>query len=981
MKGIDSRRLGSTRSRSIAAKLHVKPLALLVSLLATGQALAVQNGTVTGGAATITPNGATTTIQQNSDRAIVAWNNFDIGQGERVTIKQPNANAAILNRVTGATSATQIQGALDANGRVFIINPKGIVVGQQGSINANSVVLSTFNVSDSAFMTGDSLMMAVSDGSGADLRNDGTITATRGAVLLGNQVVNGATGQITAPQGNVSLVADRSATINLMPDGSLTATSGGNGPQTTLVANDGRITVGGSVLMQTSPGAIVRNTGTIEATGLADLTNAGTVTLKVENGTVNASGTVTAQQVRLSATNVTQAADASLRADGNLSINAAGQVVLNGSTSVGNTLTLDRAGSTYADLTLNGAVAAQNIDLHADRLNVAQNASIDATNLSARSDRDMKVEGRLSADSIALASSSGNLNIDGDKLSGNRINLSSGGGQVSIAGDITTSNLSISTKDFTQAADTSLHADDNLSITAWGQVELNGNLSAGGTFALLNPNYNSYANVTLNGAVTAQNISLSTNQLGVSQNAKVNANSVSLSSLGQTNIAGSVVATSSLSIRGGDVTQTADGLLRFGDMMTVSSPNSVLLNGTIDAGSLYRVTAQGQEFRFGTGLYQPGQGFGGANALPTAARGGMVTSGTGSITQDGSTTNVVQTSDKLIIDWQDFNIAAGESINFLQPNANAAVLNMVSTRNATTIDGALNANGRVYILNPYGIVVGNTGTINANSVTLAAGVLLFERDEDVLSADTWNVYPDSFIVGRSAGYVRNWGTIATKTGVTLIGSEVMNLTAGRITTGKGNLAMVAGGNVQVSQNADGSMSRVDALDSIANAHVVNDGRITVDNGYAKLDAYTSTPGQAEVARSLGQIDALNRSGNVSAPGELAAGNILISGRNSSDTSGTVNIRGRLNGQNVTVHSDGDLYLYGGGTLSTWQRGADSSAQKVTLEGNRIIVGPEGFNIDGSAVLRGVGYRPVFEQRGSFNVIGNDLSLIDFDTLQ
>jgi hypothetical protein len=95
----------------------------------------------------------------------------------------------------------------------------------------------------------------------------------------------------------------------------------------------------------------------------------------------------------------------------------------------------------------------------------------------------------------------------------------------------------------------------------------------------------------------------------------------------------------------------------------------------------------------------------------------------------------------------------------------------------------------------------------------------------------------------------------------------------------------------------------------------------------------------------------------------------------------VNIRGRLNGQNVTVHSDGDLYLYGGGTLSTWQRGADPSAQKVTLEGNRIIVGPEGFNIDGSAVLRGVGYRPVFEQRGSFNVIGNDLSLIDFDTLQ
>jgi filamentous hemagglutinin family protein len=832
MKGMNKHRLGIDAT---STKLHMKPLALLVSLLATGQAFAVQNGNVTGGAATITKNGATTTIQQTSNSAVIAWNNFDIGQGERVTIQQPYANAAILNRVVGATTATQIQGALDANGRVFIINPNGIVVGKSGTINALAVVLSTLDVSDDRFR-------GVNDGLGTDLtltgnglagvvRNDGKIATSLGTVLLGSHVVNGATGQITAPVGYVSLVADRSATIHMEPYFPIKVTSTPNGgPQAdSLVANDGSITAGLSVLMQAvGANPFVSNTGTVEAKGLAALT--------ADGGTVNASGMVTGQQVNLTAKDVTQAVDASLRAS------------------------------------------------------------------------------------------------------------------------------------------------DKITLTTQGQVELNGSSSAGTSFLLGDDNSFDYPDVTLNGAITGVHIGLYANQLNISQHAEMSATGIELNSRGQTNIAGSVTGTA-LTIRGkGDITQAASGLLHF-NAMTVSSPNNIALHGTIDAGSWYSVEPQGQVWRFGAGVYQPGQGFGGANALPALVRGGVITSGTGSITQDGSATNVVQTSDKLVIDWRDFDIAAGESINFLQPNANAAVLNMVSSPNVTTIDGALNANGRVFVLNPYGIVVGTTGTINANSITLVAG-MLDSSEKDLLSGDTWNAFTTDFGYGPSSGQVINRGTIATKTGVTLIGSQVMNLTSGRITTGKGNLAMVAGRQVQVSQNADGSMSRVDALTATPNALVANDGRITVDNGYAKLDAYTSTFNQGEIARSLGQIDALNRSGNVSAPGELAAGNILISGRSSNNTSSsTVNIRGRLNGQNVTVHSDGDLYLYGGGTLSTWQRGVDPSAQKVTLEGNRIIVGPEGFNIDGSVVLRGIGFRPIFDQQGRFNVISDDLSLIDIAPLQ
>jgi filamentous hemagglutinin family protein len=1109
MKGIDTHRLGSTRSRSIAAKLHVKPLALLVSLLATGQALAVQTGTVTGGAATITQNGATTTIQQNSDRAIVNWNSFDIGQGERVNIQQPNANAAILNRVVGGTTATQIQGALDANGRVFVINPNGIVVGQQGSINANGVVLSTLNLSDNAFMTGDSFSVSGGSGSGEGIRNDGTITATRGAVLLGNQVVNGATGQITTSQGDVSLMVDSFATIDLMPDGSIAATSGSSDLANALVANDGRMTAAGSVLMQaTGSNAIVRNTGMIEATGLAGLTDTGTVALKAKNGIVNVDGTVIGQQVNLTAKNVAQAANASLHADGDLIITttapgkvdlngdiragntfsvrsngsnyanvtlngtvaaqnvdlsadtlsvtqnaildavnlaatsnndmtiashlsadsmslssragqiaitgdinasnlaistknftqaanaslhadgdltitttAPGKVDLNGDIRAGNTFSVRSNGSSYANVTLNGTVAAQNVDLSADTLSVTQNATLDAASLAATSNNDMTVAGYLSADSMDLVSRYGNLTIQGDNhLSGNRINLSSTAGQTNITGDINAPNLSISTKDFTQAADVSLHADNDLTLTASGQVDLNGGISAGDTFTLSPYLGYRYANVMLNGAVDAQNVKISADQLDVLQNAAVNAGSVSLSSQGQTNIAGSVIGTSNLSINGlGGITQTAGGLLRFGDTMTAySSNNSVLLNGTIDAGSEYSVLSHLQEFRFGAGLYQPGQGFGGASALPSL-RAGQITLGTGSITQDGSAINVMQTSDKLIIDWKDFNIAAGESINFLQPNANAAVLNKVTSGIATTIDGALNANGRVFVVNPYGIVVGTTGTINANSVTLAAGYLL-SPDEDVLSADTWSVTAASHVGVTQTGLMKNSGDIHTANGVTLIGAQVMNMTSGRIYTWDGNIAMVAGGEFQVSQNVDGSMRGVDVVGAIDKPLVANDGRITADSGYVKLDAYTSSLDKSEVARSTGQIDALNRTDTMSAPGELAAGNILVSGRHTWGEFGTVNIRGRLIGQNVTVRSDGNLNLFGGGVLTLRQQSADPDFNKITLEGNRITVAPEGFTVQGNALVRLTGSWPIFDQQGPLNVTGGTLSMQDIEPL-
>src|SRR5258708_35416872 len=82
-----------------------------------------QGGSVVGGSATIQGQGtANVTVNQFSQNAIVNWNTFNIGQGERTQFVQPNASSIILNRVTGGQGPSQILGTIDANGRVFLVH-------------------------------------------------------------------------------------------------------------------------------------------------------------------------------------------------------------------------------------------------------------------------------------------------------------------------------------------------------------------------------------------------------------------------------------------------------------------------------------------------------------------------------------------------------------------------------------------------------------------------------------------------------------------------------------------------------------------------------------------------------------------------------------------------------------------------------------------------------------------------------------------
>ncbi len=166
------------------------------------------NPTVVNGAAKFTTTGNLLSIT-NTPGAIINWGGFSIGANEITRFVQQSASSAALNRVVGQ-SPSSILGALQSNGRVFLINPNGIVFGAGSQINVGGLVASTLNLSNEDFLAG---RMRFTEGLGNALFNSGDITTTSGGnvYLIGNAVTNN--GIITSPKGEVILAAGKSVEL------------------------------------------------------------------------------------------------------------------------------------------------------------------------------------------------------------------------------------------------------------------------------------------------------------------------------------------------------------------------------------------------------------------------------------------------------------------------------------------------------------------------------------------------------------------------------------------------------------------------------------------------------------------------------------------------------------------------------------------------------------------------------------------------
>lgn len=229
------------------------------------------------GTVTVHPSGNAMTIEQQSNRAVIEWSNFDIGRDASVTFQQPNSKSIAVNRVDGGNDPTQIYGQLKANGRLVILDQNGIVFGSGSKVDTSGLIAATGRIENAAeFYAGEALRVVDMDGKNAQalISNAGNITAAEGGLvaLVAPRLRN--SGIIQAHLGQVSLANGRVATVDFHGDGLVQLAVAGPLNATVLtefINNSGHISAdGGKVYMtvQSSVGLVnkaINNTGIISA--------------------------------------------------------------------------------------------------------------------------------------------------------------------------------------------------------------------------------------------------------------------------------------------------------------------------------------------------------------------------------------------------------------------------------------------------------------------------------------------------------------------------------------------------------------------------------------------------------------------------------------------------------------------------------------------------------------------------------------------
>jgi filamentous hemagglutinin family protein len=242
----------------------------------------------------------------------------------------------------------------------------------------------------------------------------------------------------------------------------------------------------------------------------------------------------------------------------------------------------------------------------------------------------------------------------------------------------------------------------------------------------------------------------------------------------------------------------------------------------------------------------------------------------------GTKLNVTETTNKAILNWANFTIANGYTVNFIQPSATAEVLNNIWSANPSVIAGHLNANGQVYLVNQNGIVFNKGAQVNVAGLTASTLTLPSTTFENgILSGNAPNAAPGPVFVAPSTG------------------------TAGAIDVAAGaNLTAADGGRIMLLGSA-----------------VTNQGSISTPDGQTILGAatnavYLAASSDASLRGLLIEVNGGGTTGTVINQGEISAprGNITLAGL-------VVNQEGLLSAT-TSVSANGSIYLVAGDTSPT-----------------------------------------------------------------
>lgn len=304
-----------------------------------------------------------------------------------------------------------------------------------------------------------------------------------------------------------------------------------------------------------------------------------------------------------------------------------------------------------------------------------------------------------------------------------------------------------------------------------------------------------------------------------------------------------------------------------------------------------------------------------ALAMPTD---GTVASGTITVNGMGQTSiatvasgATIAATGNSIINWGDFGIKAGETLNF--NTAGGAILNRVTGANVSEIYGALNQTGEnaLFVVNPNGITIGSGASIDA--VSLVLSTLAISDDNFTAIAET----------GVGSAFKPEGKTTAAALNIT--GDAKFDID---------HILVMAGGTVNVDENVSFTTNGYD--NGIKNAYL---SAIAADELSVNLYQFKDYPTFNETFTKIDTTTAnkVNFHGQVTNNGDGVFTQLGIAG-------GTVN----LDNAKFTLNNCAQLYV-GAGDFNKYDATA-TAANTITAKNLTINNGQTVYAVGGSVAL-------------------------------
>ena len=327
------------------------------------------------------------------------------------------------------------------------------------------------------------------------------------------------------------------------------------------------------------------------------------------------------------------------------------------------------------------------------------------------------------------------------------------------------------------------------------------------------------------------------------------------------------------------------------------------------------------------------------NQLPTA---GTVVRGSAAISQtataQAAAMTVNQTSQRAVVNWDTFNVGSAASVNFVQPNSQAVILNRVNDSNPSQIFGRITSNGQVFLSNTNGVYFSPSSSVDVGAIT----------------ATTHSINNDNFMSGNyvferngATGKVVNEGRISAALGgyVALLAPEVQN--TGVVVARAGTVAMAAGEMITLNMGDAGSLAGITTTPSAIATLIENKKAVQAPDGQIILSTMALNKLQAGVIKNSGSLEAnslVNKGGKI----YLEADDITLA------STSQIEAKGALGGGAVLIGGDwqgsGDLRQ---ATKITMAAGATIDASATDKgDGGKVVLWSDTHNIDSQTLVHG-----------------------------